>query len=131
MEPVTIGMLGLLGMFVLIALHVPIGIAMGLTGLIGVGLIIGFGPAVTLLGTEPSAAMSNPGLATLAMFLLMGSFAASGAYPVRLSTRLCVCRSLQRRIGDGHHWWLCWLSRCAAPRSRQPPQCRVSHSLRC
>ena len=78
MEPVTIGMLGLLGMFVLIALHVPIGIAMGLTGLIGVGLIIGFGPAVTLLGTEPSAAMSNPGLATLAMFLLMGSFAASG-----------------------------------------------------
>lgn len=78
MEPVTIGLLGLLAMFLLIALHTPIGIAMGLTGFVGVGILIGFDPAVSLLGTEPSSAISNSGLATLALFLLMGSFAARG-----------------------------------------------------
>lgn len=77
MDPLTIGVLGLASMFVMIILHVPIGVAMGLTGFVGVGLIIGFEPAVTLLGTEPSAAISNSGLATLALFLLMGSFASA------------------------------------------------------
>lgn len=84
MDPFTTGLVGLGVMFLLIALHVPIGIAMGMVGFIGVGMIIGFGPAVTLLGTEPSAAIANEGLAVIALFLLMGAFAGAGGLSAEL-----------------------------------------------
>ena len=75
MDPIILGALGLGGMFVLIALHVPIGVAMGITGVTSVAFIIGWEPALSLLGTEPSAAIENEGLAVVALFLLMGAFA--------------------------------------------------------
>jgi len=75
MDPILLGALGLGAMFILIALHVPIGVAMGITGVTTVGFIIGWEPALTLLGTEPSAAIENEGLAVVALFLLMGAFA--------------------------------------------------------
>ena len=75
MDPITLGALGLGAMFILIALHVPIGVAMGITGVTSVAFIIGWEPALTLLGTEPSAAIENEGLAVVALFLLMGAFA--------------------------------------------------------
>ncbi len=65
-------------MFVLIDLQIPVGFAMGVVGVVGTGLIIGFEPALTLLGTEPSAAMAAEGLAVIAMFLLMGNLAHIG-----------------------------------------------------
>ena len=77
-DPVTTGLLGLAAMFVLIALQIPVGFAMGVVGVVGTGLIIGFEPALTLLGTEPSAAMAAEGLAVIAMFLLMGNLAHIG-----------------------------------------------------
>lgn len=77
-DPLTTGLLGLLAMFVLILLQVPVGVAMGVVGVVGTGLIIGFEPALTLLATEPSAAMAAEGLAVIAMFLLMGNFAHVG-----------------------------------------------------
>ncbi len=75
MDPILIGLLGLGAMFILIILHVPIGVAMGITGVTSVAFIIGWEPALTLLGTEPSAAIENEGLAVVALFLLMGAFA--------------------------------------------------------
>ena len=45
MDPITTGLLGLAAMFLLIALQVPVGIAMGIVGVVGCGLIIGWGPA--------------------------------------------------------------------------------------
>jgi tripartite ATP-independent transporter DctM subunit len=72
------GFLGLAAMFVMIVLQVPVGIAMGVIGVVGTGLIIGFGPALTLLATEPSGAMAAEGLAVIAMFLLMGNLAHVG-----------------------------------------------------
>lgn len=77
-DPLTTGLLGLGAMFVLILLQVPVGIAMGVVGVIGTGLIIGFAPALTLLATEPSSAMAAEGLAVIAMFLLMGNLAHIG-----------------------------------------------------
>ena len=77
-DPLTTGLLGLGAMFGLILLQVPVGIAMGVVGVVGTGLIIGFGPALTLLATEPSAAMATEGLAVIAMFLLMGNLAHLG-----------------------------------------------------
>jgi len=64
-------------MFILIALHVPIGIAMSVAGFIGTGFIIGFEPAFSLFGIEPSSAIASQELAIIALFLLMGNFAAA------------------------------------------------------
>lgn len=77
MEPPVIGGLVVAGMFVLIALHVPIGVAMAIAGFIGTGLIIGFEPAISLFGIEPSSAIASQELAIIALFLLMGNFAAA------------------------------------------------------
>ena len=77
-DPLTAGLLGLAAMFLLIILQVPVGIAMGVIGVVGTGLIIGFEPALTLLATEPSSAMAAEGLAVIALFLLMGNLAHSG-----------------------------------------------------
>jgi tripartite ATP-independent transporter DctM subunit len=74
-DPLTIGALGLLGMFALIALHVPIGAAMGITGFVAFGVTSGFAPALTLFGTETATALGNLDLAAIPLFLLMGSFA--------------------------------------------------------
>ncbi len=78
MDPILTGLIGLGAMFALIALQVPIGIAMGTVGVVGCALMIGWGPALSLVGTEPSAAISSAGLAVIAMFLLMGSLAHTG-----------------------------------------------------
>lgn len=75
MDPLTIAFLGLAGMFVLILLHVPLGIAMGVAGVIGFGLLAGFKPALSLLASETASLFSSLDLATIPLFLLMGSFA--------------------------------------------------------
>lgn len=77
MEPPVIGGLVVAGMFIMIALHVPIGVAMAISGVIGTGVLIGFEPAITLMGIEPSAVMASEELAIIALFLLMGNFAAA------------------------------------------------------
>jgi C4-dicarboxylate transporter DctM subunit len=77
MEPPVIGGLVVAGMFIMIALHVPIGVAMAIAGFIGTGIIIGFEPAIALFGIEPSSAIASQELAIIALFLLMGNFAAA------------------------------------------------------
>ena len=91
-DPLIIGLLGFAGMFVLIALHVPIGAAMGIAGFVAVGLMAGFKPAVTLFGTETATALGNLDLAAIPLFLLMGGFAAlagMSADAYRLAQALC------------------------------------------
>lgn len=75
MDPFAIALLGTVGMFVLIVLHVPIGIAMGIAGFVGFGVLVGWSPAVSLLSSGPVAVLSNLDLAVIPLFLLMGSFA--------------------------------------------------------
>ncbi len=75
MDPLLLASLGLAAMFVLIALHIPIGVAMGVSGFVCVGLMLGWGPAISLLKTEPSGIVSNRELAVIPLFLLMGAFA--------------------------------------------------------
>lgn len=76
MDPIYLGLVGFAAMFVLIALHVPIGIAMGVTGLAGIWSLLGPGPALHMVASVPSDALTNPNLAAIPMLLLMGSFAA-------------------------------------------------------
>ncbi len=75
MDPILVASLGMVGMFVLILLHIPIGISMALAGFVGFGILSGFGPAVTLFATEPVGVISNLELAVIPLFLMMGSFA--------------------------------------------------------
>ena len=75
MDPTVIAILGLLGMFALIALHVPIGVAMGIAGYICVGLMLDWGPALSLFGTEAKSHLQSSELAVIPLFLLMGAFA--------------------------------------------------------
>ena len=75
MDPISIALLGMLGMFVLIALHVPIGAAIGIAGVVGFGLLAGWAPAFSLIGTEYVTVFTNAELAVIPLFLLMGSFA--------------------------------------------------------
>jgi tripartite ATP-independent transporter DctM subunit len=64
-------------MFVLIALHVPLGVAMGVAGLVGFGLLAGTGPALSLLASETAGSFSSLDLATIPLFVLMGGFASA------------------------------------------------------
>jgi tripartite ATP-independent transporter DctM subunit len=67
---------GLLGIFALIALHVPVGVAMGIAGVVGFGALVGTGPALAMIASETSNALASLDLATIPLFVLMGSFAA-------------------------------------------------------
>ncbi|MSQ53235.1 MAG: TRAP transporter large permease [Betaproteobacteria bacterium] len=77
MEPVTVVLLGLVGMFVLILLHVPLGVAMGIAGVVGFGVLASFKPAFTLLASETASSFSSSDLATIPLFIMMGGFASA------------------------------------------------------
>ncbi|MCZ4291726.1 TRAP transporter large permease [Hoeflea alexandrii] len=78
MDPLLLALLGFCVMMLLIALHVPIGIAMALVGVTGFAQITGWGPALSLMASEPASAMGNLDLAVIPLFMLMGSLAAAG-----------------------------------------------------
>jgi tripartite ATP-independent transporter DctM subunit len=56
--------------------QVPLAAVMGLTGIFGSALFIGFTPAVSAFATEATTFLTNSQVATLPLFLMMGSFAA-------------------------------------------------------
>jgi C4-dicarboxylate transporter DctM subunit len=77
MDPMTLAAIGFAAMLVLIALHVPVGIAMGSIGVVGFAQVVGWGPAVSLMASEPAATLSNLNLAVIPLFILMGNLAAA------------------------------------------------------
>jgi len=78
MDPILIVLLGIGAMFVLIALHVPVGISMMVIGVGGYAILVGVRPALSTLVSETAGNIENPGLAVIPLFLLMGSFATAG-----------------------------------------------------
>ena len=75
MDPITIGLLSFLGMLALIALHVPVGIAMALAGVAGFYMETGNQfAAFSMFGSETAGAIASPELIIIPMFLLMGGF---------------------------------------------------------
>lgn len=78
MDPTTVALIGFVSMFVLIALHVPIGVAMAVVGVVGFASIAGWDAALSLTATEPASTMANLDLAVIPLFMLMGSLAATG-----------------------------------------------------
>jgi C4-dicarboxylate transporter, DctM subunit len=84
MGPLEIGGLGILALFALMLLQVPIGFAMIIVGVVGFALQAGWGPAVTLLVNEPVGILSSADLATVPLFLLMGTFASVAGFSADL-----------------------------------------------
>ncbi len=59
-------------LFALLALRVPIGVAMGLVGVGGFGAIIGLQPALNLLAQSPVRTVTDFNLTLIPFFILMG-----------------------------------------------------------
>jgi C4-dicarboxylate transporter, DctM subunit len=71
----TIGGLGFASLFLLIALRVPIGVAMIVVGLVGYTLIAGWVPLLSFLKTEAYWRFSSFDFSVIPLFLMMGNFA--------------------------------------------------------
>ena len=74
-NPGSMSLILFLLMWVLILLYVPLGVVMGLLGVFGAALLIGFGPALSVLGNETTQFITNAQVAVLPLFLIMGGFA--------------------------------------------------------
>jgi len=75
MDPILLASLAIIGMFILIMLHVPIGLAMATVGVIAFGLMSSFKASFSLLATEMVTTISSIDMAVVPLFLLMGNFA--------------------------------------------------------
>ena len=63
------------GVWLLLALYVPLAAALGLLGALCAALMIGGDPALSVLGNESAQFLTNAQVAVVPMFLMMGSFA--------------------------------------------------------
>jgi tripartite ATP-independent transporter DctM subunit len=70
-----IGILGVIVMLALLALRMPIGIAMLLVGIVGFGALNGIQPAMSALGSYPYSYSAVYDLAVIPLFVLMGNCA--------------------------------------------------------
>jgi len=75
-SPILILLIGTGVMLILIALHVPVGVAMAVSGLALFGALAGVHAALGTVPVELVSALSSPNLVVIPLFLLMGSLAA-------------------------------------------------------
>ena len=74
----AVAITGFIALFVLMMLRVPVGIAMGLVGVLGFGYLIGdIAPALKLLAQSPIRTATEAEFAVIPLFLLMGAFASA------------------------------------------------------
>lgn len=66
---------GFAALFAMMALRVPVGVAMGLVGVGGFAAITGWGPALNLLAQSPIRTITDFNLTLIPFFILMGVFA--------------------------------------------------------
>lgn len=95
MDRDLVALVGFALMFGLMLLRVPVGIAMGVVGVLGFGLLSGVGPALNLLANVPLSVVTDYDLAVIPMFILMGAFAANSGMSRELFQ--------SGRVWFGHH----------------------------
>jgi tripartite ATP-independent transporter DctM subunit len=69
-----IAVAGFVTLFVLMLLRVPVGMAMGLVGVVGYSFIAGAGPALKLIGQTSMRTVTDYTFGVIPMFMLMGAF---------------------------------------------------------
>ena len=70
----VVAVLGFVALFALMLLRVPVGMAMGLVGVTGFGYLVGFSPALKLVGQTSMRTVTDYTFGVIPMFLLMGTF---------------------------------------------------------
>jgi tripartite ATP-independent transporter DctM subunit len=79
-----VALVGFIAMFVLMALRVPIGVAMGLVGVVGFGSLTSWQAGINLLANVPLSVLSDYNLSVIPMFILMGAFATQAGMSTEL-----------------------------------------------
>jgi tripartite ATP-independent transporter DctM subunit len=75
----VIAIVGFVVLFALMLLRVPVGMAMGLVGVVGFANVVGTQPALQMIGMTSMRTVTDFNFAVIPMFLLMGAFvSASG-----------------------------------------------------
>ena len=69
-----IAVAGFVILFILMLLRVPVGMAMGLVGVVGYSMIAGVGPALKLVGQTSMRTVTDYTFGVIPMFMLMGAF---------------------------------------------------------
>jgi C4-dicarboxylate transporter DctM subunit len=75
MTPEITGIIGIILMFLLLALRMYIGMAMAIVGFLGLCVLIGFDAGMGILGITPLTEGSSYTLSVIPLFVLMGQFA--------------------------------------------------------
>jgi tripartite ATP-independent transporter DctM subunit len=70
----VVAILGFFILFLLMLLRVPVGMAMGLVGVVGYSYIAGAGPALKLVGQTSMRTVTDYTFGVIPMFMLMGAF---------------------------------------------------------
>lgn len=70
-----IGSLGIVSLFVLLILRIPVAFAMFVVGFFGIAVLNGFSSAMSLLASESFTLGSSPELVVVPLFILMGNVA--------------------------------------------------------
>lgn len=86
-----VALAGFIALFAMMAIRVPIGVAMGIVGVGGFAAITGWGPALNLLAQSPLRTVTDFNLTLIPFFILMGV----------LATQSGMSRELFRA---GHAW---------------------------
>ncbi len=77
-DPTLVGLGCLIGMLVLLGLGVPVGVALGISGFVGLLLTSGWDAAVSLIYNLPYNTTAQYVFAVVPLFILMGNLAVSG-----------------------------------------------------
>jgi tripartite ATP-independent transporter DctM subunit len=80
MDPLVIGVIGIVTFLFLLIIGVPVAVSMFVVGIAGCVIMLGPGSGLYLLGTTPYAISSTYQYVCLPLFLLMGSFALYGGF---------------------------------------------------
>jgi len=80
MSATAIGILGIAGLFVLLALRVPVAIALLAAGFFGTWALHGHTTATAVMTTETFSAVSSYSLVVIPLFILMGNIASAAGF---------------------------------------------------
>lgn len=80
MTDVVVGLLGIGGLFALLAFRVPVAMALLAPGFIGIWIISGERAAMGVLATETFSAVSSYSLIVVPLFILMGNIASAAGF---------------------------------------------------
>ena len=129
----AVAILGFVALFALMLLRVPVGMAMGLVGVTGFGYLVGFAPALKLVGQTSMRTVTDYTFGVIPMFLLMGTLRQQFRHePRAVPRRQRLCRPFARRPRHRHgRRPAAALPRSAARRWRPPRRFPPSPIRKC